>query len=1162
MKRRLSAVFVIVALLCGLLPGRFATAETLRAHQLSLPAAIQTLQTYGVIDVKPEADLRLNERVTRAEMAKVLGAALKLQDQATAGAAAPAFPDTGGHWANGWIAAARARGLFQGREDGRFYPQSEVTYAEVITALLRLVGRGPEAAVDWPVGAMVTAVQVGMIPLTMDLAGRWQEPATRADVFQLTAMAAGRVSLPNSGLTVFQQYHDRLPPGLDLSQFPSSVGQRTVTVTGRAKDAVTVTVNGTAAEVSPDGTFTARIDLQAGANEVPVVARDGAGNQAEVSVTIRVLPLSRLEFAQPVIETAVGQPFRPVVLRFNAEGKGAPADQVSFSYDPAALTRDESGALKALKAGEYSLRAIVEGQESTAKVVVAGDPAQVELKPDYATLVAGGAPVPVRIRVLDSEGRINPVGAIQLQVSTVPANAATLDRTSVTTKAGTAVVYVAPGMAPGGFGIVVKGSGAKPITSPLLPINVEQRRVAGIRLQTVPANVPVGSSQRVTVVATAVDQVGAPTPVREDTVVTLTSSNSAVLRLTKETAVIKAGAASSDFGGTDGAGISTGAAGAPEVTGRAGALPVTKAAVTAKRASALAELKVRLVQEVARADDLTAVLVEVTRLDEAGVAAASDTTPVVLLTQASGVSISQVSDAGGVVTFAVRSSTAGRLELTAGVPGRPTFNAPPVEVAFVQSQGSARSVLKLGATRATAGEAVPVFVSLEGATGGNAVNSGPPIRFQLQANNGATLSETEVAIPAGATRSEEVRLFVPSGVSNVSVSGTVIGGKPLTSVQVSVTPPPTPAPPPGGNNLYVLGPEPGRSPVAGDETRFVIQARLGGALRRGSYAFDLKVRLNGQELTQFPDNLKVTLGGYPVQNITGRTVNGEAEVWVSYTGAGTIELVPVPRAAHGLAYDHWGVQGVGEATTANAVTTGRITYVAGPLQRLDVSVDQGLGGSLEAVIKAARGRYATVRLKPVDAFGNPAGDSCVGRLSLVNSAPAGGLVIRTPWGDLPEHSAAVGVGGTATFTVAALTDLPANSQWAASMVCGSTPLSAQQSVKISTTLASSLPPVIESAGGDRSGEWQLRTADSYLRLRIAYDPLAPAIGELLVYDGATLLGRFGPIHPNDVGPDGRTVLIPKAKFGSAARSIQLRVQTNTGAMVTSTSSIRTVFMTP
>ena len=76
----------------------------------------------------------------------------------------------------------------------------------------------------------------------------------------------------------------------------SKINKETVTVTGTITDdhLDSVTVNGTAAKVA-DGTYSARVMLDEGINEIKVVATDKAGNSSEKSVNIDV------KFTAPVI---------------------------------------------------------------------------------------------------------------------------------------------------------------------------------------------------------------------------------------------------------------------------------------------------------------------------------------------------------------------------------------------------------------------------------------------------------------------------------------------------------------------------------------------------------------------------------------------------------------------------------------------------------------------------------------------------------------------------------------------------------------------------------------------------------------------------------------------------------------------------------------------
>lgn len=329
-RRLLSAALVFTL---ALSVPRAPTAAALGSMYLSPGAAIKVLQNYGIVDKVPDSELRLDDTISRAEMAKVLAATLKLQPPKTA----IPFPDTQGHWAAGWIAVAREKGLFQGRSDGLFYPQDPVTYAEVLTVLLRMTGRGPQAAYNWPWGAISTAADFGMVPKDMDLGGRMMEPATRRNVFRLTAIAAGRMPMAGSLETLLQTMGDKTPPTLELVRIPAVTGDWRPTVNGYVGDAVSLTVAGEPIDIQPDGTFSAQIDLIAGTNHITFLATDGAGNQAERAEQVILQTIARLAFVEPLVETAVGQSFKPSIIRFDPYGEPVPTNAVMWTYDTTAF---------------------------------------------------------------------------------------------------------------------------------------------------------------------------------------------------------------------------------------------------------------------------------------------------------------------------------------------------------------------------------------------------------------------------------------------------------------------------------------------------------------------------------------------------------------------------------------------------------------------------------------------------------------------------------------------------------------------------------------------------------------------------------------------------------------------------------------------------------
>jgi hypothetical protein len=74
--------------------------------------------------------------------------------RASLAAAAPAFSDTAGHWAESNIAQAAREGWAAGYPDGRFRPDEPVTRAEFVKLLLSVQGLSPESATAAELRAM------------------------------------------------------------------------------------------------------------------------------------------------------------------------------------------------------------------------------------------------------------------------------------------------------------------------------------------------------------------------------------------------------------------------------------------------------------------------------------------------------------------------------------------------------------------------------------------------------------------------------------------------------------------------------------------------------------------------------------------------------------------------------------------------------------------------------------------------------------------------------------------------------------------------------------------------------------------------------------------------------------------------------------------------
>lgn len=66
--------------------------------------------------------------------------------------------------------------------------------------------------------------------------------------------------------------------------------EKMITVAGKTRDGAKVTVNGFWAVMQPNGTYTYRLTLQDGDNQIKIVSEDEAGNKTEKSIKVNFAP--------------------------------------------------------------------------------------------------------------------------------------------------------------------------------------------------------------------------------------------------------------------------------------------------------------------------------------------------------------------------------------------------------------------------------------------------------------------------------------------------------------------------------------------------------------------------------------------------------------------------------------------------------------------------------------------------------------------------------------------------------------------------------------------------------------------------------------------------------------------------------------------------------
>ena len=105
--------------------------------------AVSTLSSMGIITGYPDGTFRPNAAITRAEFAAIAARFDHDGDKTAA-----KFSDIANHWAKDEISIAYNNGWITGYPDGTFGPQRDITRAETMTLVNRVLNRQPETEDD------------------------------------------------------------------------------------------------------------------------------------------------------------------------------------------------------------------------------------------------------------------------------------------------------------------------------------------------------------------------------------------------------------------------------------------------------------------------------------------------------------------------------------------------------------------------------------------------------------------------------------------------------------------------------------------------------------------------------------------------------------------------------------------------------------------------------------------------------------------------------------------------------------------------------------------------------------------------------------------------------------------------------------------------------
>ncbi|MCR4430435.1 MAG: S-layer homology domain-containing protein [Tepidanaerobacteraceae bacterium] len=150
-----------------------------------LAEALTRLTTLNIINGYPDGTFKPDNAITRAEFAKIVVTAVGVGSAAEYAKGITQFKDVpADYWASGYIKVASDMKIVNGRGNGVFDPNANVTYAEAITMIVRALGYEPKAQAlgGYPGGYLAIAAEKD---ITKDVNVVNTLAATRGDIAKM-----------------------------------------------------------------------------------------------------------------------------------------------------------------------------------------------------------------------------------------------------------------------------------------------------------------------------------------------------------------------------------------------------------------------------------------------------------------------------------------------------------------------------------------------------------------------------------------------------------------------------------------------------------------------------------------------------------------------------------------------------------------------------------------------------------------------------------------------------------------------------------------------------------------------------------------------------------------------------------------------------------------
>lgn len=179
-KKKVVSLLLSVFLVFSMITPAFA-AELTDVKDTKYQSAVERLAGLGILTGYEDGTFKADKTITRAEFAAVAIRSLGLDETGKSSKGNTVFSDVNStHWASGYVNLATSKGIIKGYPDGTFKPEKEVTYAEAVTMLVRVLGYEPAIkGTNWPANYLVKAAEIGV---TSNVPFDQSAPANRGDI--------------------------------------------------------------------------------------------------------------------------------------------------------------------------------------------------------------------------------------------------------------------------------------------------------------------------------------------------------------------------------------------------------------------------------------------------------------------------------------------------------------------------------------------------------------------------------------------------------------------------------------------------------------------------------------------------------------------------------------------------------------------------------------------------------------------------------------------------------------------------------------------------------------------------------------------------------------------------------------------------------------------